>query len=82
MFCAVDNVGGAGPVEYLPSSWKGVAMWFGVTAFLFCVHSMVKWAVVQWKGREGGKGEGVGGGEEECEVKGRERWRGGRERGE
>ena len=58
MFCAVDNVGGAGPVEYLPSSWKGVAMWFGVTAFLFCVHSMVKWAVVQWKGREGGKGEG------------------------
>ena len=58
MFCAVDNVGGAGPVEYLPSSWKGVAMWFGVTAFLFCVHSMVKWGAVQWKGREEGRERG------------------------
>ncbi len=28
-------------VQYLPPTWKGVAMWFGVTAFLFCVHSMV-----------------------------------------
>ncbi len=36
-FCAVyDN-----EVEYLPSSALGLAQWFGVTAFLFCVHSMV-----------------------------------------
>lgn len=28
-------------VRYLPDTWKGVAKWFGVTAFLFCVHSMV-----------------------------------------
>ncbi len=36
-FCAVYN----NEVEYLPSSAMGVAQWFGVTAFLFCVHSMV-----------------------------------------
>ena len=41
VFCAVDGVGGQS-VEYLPSSWKNVALWFGVTAFLFCVHSMVR----------------------------------------
>lgn len=36
-FCAIhDN-----NVEYLPSSAMGLAQWFGVTAFLFCVHSMV-----------------------------------------
>ena len=28
-------------VEYVPSNVMGVAQWFGVTAFLFCVHSMV-----------------------------------------
>ena len=41
VFCAVAGVGGQS-VEYLPSSWKNVALWFGVTAFLFCVHSMVR----------------------------------------
>ena len=28
-------------VIYMPPNWEGVALWFGVTAFLFCVHSMV-----------------------------------------
>ena len=30
-------------VVYMPPSWEGVALWFGVTAFLFCVHSMVRY---------------------------------------
>ena len=60
MFCAVDNVAGASPVEYLPSSWKGVALWFGVTAFLFCVHSMVSGQMYGGRdeGRDGGRREG------------------------
>ena len=37
VFCAVFN----DEVKYVPSSGTGVALWFGVTAFLFCVHSMV-----------------------------------------
>lgn len=39
-FCAVKGVGGQ-HVRYLPEEAIGVAQWFGVTAFLFCVHSMV-----------------------------------------
>ena len=45
VFCAVDGVDNQ-LVEYLPSSWSGVALWFGVTAFLFCVHSMVRYMCV------------------------------------
>ena len=40
-FCAVKGVGGQ-EVRYLPKEAIGVAQWFGVTAFLFCVHSMVR----------------------------------------
>lgn len=29
-------------VQWLPSSWLNVAQWFGLTAFLFCIHSMVR----------------------------------------
>ena len=29
------------PAQVGPSSWEGIAQWFGLTAFLFCVHSMV-----------------------------------------
>lgn len=28
-------------VQWGPQSWEGIAQWFGITAFLFCVHSMV-----------------------------------------
>ena len=38
-FCAVKGI--EGWVRYLPENAIGVAQWFGVTAFLFCVHSMV-----------------------------------------
>ena len=38
-FCAPKGYGG--DIRYLPKDWTGVAQWFGVTAFLFCVHSMV-----------------------------------------
>jgi amino acid permease len=37
VFCAIFN----DEVKYVPTSGTGVALWFGVTAFLFCVHSMV-----------------------------------------
>ena len=30
------------PLQLTPPSWFGVAQWFGITAFLFCVHSMVR----------------------------------------
>ena len=40
-FCAVDGIGGS--IRYVPETWMGLAQWFGVTAFLFCVHSMVSW---------------------------------------
>ena len=39
-FCAVEGINGQ-HVRYLPEEAIGVAQWFGVTAFLFCVHSMV-----------------------------------------
>ena len=39
-FCTFEHIAGDS-VRFLPSSWMGVAQWFGVTAFLFCVHSMV-----------------------------------------
>lgn len=29
------------PLQLTPPDWFGVAQWFGITAFLFCVHSMV-----------------------------------------
>ena len=32
-----------------PPSWLGVAQWFGVTAFLFCVHSMVRFKLTVFK---------------------------------
>ena len=50
VFCAVYR----DEVKYVPSEWQGIALWFGVTAFLFCVHSMVG------GGREGGEGGGRG----------------------
>ena len=40
-FCAVKGINGQ-HVRYLPKEAIGVAQWFGVTAFLFCVHSMVR----------------------------------------
>lgn len=43
-FCAVEGFGGS--LRFLPETWTGVAQWFGVTAFLFCVHSMVSFIVL------------------------------------
>lgn len=40
VFCAVSE----GDVRYVPDHGNGIALWFGVTAFLFCVHSMVGWS--------------------------------------
>ncbi|CAI8048051.1 Proton-coupled amino acid transporter 4 [Geodia barretti] len=37
VFCAVSQ----GDILYVPAKGTGIALWFGVTAFLFCVHSMV-----------------------------------------
>lgn len=41
LFCAVEEV--TEPLRYLPKDWTGIAQWFGVTAFLFCIHSMVSY---------------------------------------
>ena len=39
VFCAVENIDHN--IRYVPETTTGLAQWFGVTAFLFCVHSMV-----------------------------------------
>ena len=38
VFCAVHN----NEVKYLPSKASDIGLWFGVTAYLFCTHCVVR----------------------------------------
>ena len=53
IFCAVEGVNGN--LRFLPETWTGVAQWFGVTAFLFCVHSMVSLCLCSPQGEGSGQ---------------------------